>query len=100
MKRLITFFAALLITVAAQAALNLNTAGVADLMEIKGLNKINATNIVNDRQINGPFEDFKDIDKRVKGIGKKHIQALKAAGAIVGSYEEYDEYGNYATTND
>lgn len=66
--------AVLLLTVsglAAAAQVNINTADAKSLdKELAGVGKVTASAIVAERA-RGEFKDMKDLQKRVKGFGKK-----------------------------
>ena len=96
MKRLFTVFLALSLAAAAQAMINLNNADEEALKAIAGISTVIAHNIVEERETNGHFADLADVDKRVKGVGKKQIKALTDAGAVVTAY---DDYGAYAANS-
>lgn len=96
MKRLFALLLALSLAAAAQAMINLNNADEDTLKAIEGIGKVVAHNIVEERETNGHFADLADVDKRVKGVGKKQIKALTDAGAVVGAY---DDYGAYAANS-
>jgi competence protein ComEA len=49
--------------------LNINTATASELSLLPGIGPLRAENIVNDREVNGPFGSVSDVT-RVKGIGK------------------------------
>lgn len=81
MKKLLALFVALLLSVSVFASVNLNTASLKDLEKLPGIGKKTAKALVAEREANGPFTDFKDLSKRVKGVGKKSVEKLKEAGA-------------------
>src|SRR3989442_5152700 len=56
--------------------LNINTAGVDDLVALPGIGKAYAERIVEYRQKNGPFKKVEDI-LNVRGIGGKCFQRIK-----------------------
>lgn len=55
---------------------NINTAGVEELMALDGIGESTANKIIDDRTTNGPFATIDDI-KRVSGIGDKKFEAIK-----------------------
>lgn len=66
------------------AAVNLNTASVADLDGLKGVGPAKAQAIVDYRTKNGPFKSVDDL-KNVKGFGAKSIDKLKGDLTVSGS---------------
>lgn len=80
MKKLIALFFALMLAVATFAAVNVNTANEKELKALPGIGKVSAKAIVAEREANGAFTDYKDLSKRVKGVGKKTVEKLKEAG--------------------
>src|SRR2546427_2337451 len=56
--------------------LNINTAGVDDLVALPGIGKAYAERIVEDRPKNGPFKKGEDI-LNVRGIGEKNLERIK-----------------------
>jgi|GEM_PF-942302 len=56
--------------------INLNTAGVDQLVQLKGIGPVIANKIVADRKANGPFKSVDDL-LRVKGIGPKILANIR-----------------------
>ena len=52
---------------------NINTAGVSELQNLKGIGKKRAEQIVKDREQNGPFSSPQELT-RIKGIGPKTVE--------------------------
>lgn len=95
MKRIIAavFLALSLVTFAVPASLlaapqqapqqqsqtvNINTAGLEELVKLPGIGKVTAERIIAWRQANGPFASVDDLVK-VKGVGKKTLEKLRAS---------------------
>ena len=55
---------------------NINTAGLRELIKIKGIGPKMAERIIDYRETNGPFFYIEDIQE-VKGIGPKKFEAVK-----------------------
>ena len=55
-----------------QERININTASVKQLMQLKNIGESYAARIVSYREKNGPFKSVDDL-KKVKGIGSKTI---------------------------
>ena len=55
---------------------NINTAGVDELVALPGIGKAYAERIVEYRQKNGPFKKVEDI-LNVRGIGEKTFERIK-----------------------
>ena len=66
----------------AHAAVDVNTASVADLDSIKGIGPGTSAKIVEARQTS-KFKDWADFTTRVKGIGDKRAVKLSEAGLTV-----------------
>lgn len=80
MKKILALFVALLLSISVFASVNLNTLAEKELVKLPGIGKKTAAAIVAEREANGPFADFKDLSKRVKGVGKKTVEKLTEAG--------------------
>jgi competence ComEA-like helix-hairpin-helix protein len=84
MKRiLVALFAWLAAIHMAFAAVDINTAGEAELDKLPGIGPTKAKAIVEDRAKNGPFRSVEDL-KRVKGIGDKTFEDLKGQITVGG----------------
>jgi competence protein ComEA len=84
MKRiLVALFACLAAIHMAFAAVDINTAGEAELDKLPGIGPTKAKAIVEDRAKNGPFRSVEDL-KRVKGIGDKTFEDLKGQITVGG----------------
>jgi competence protein ComEA len=66
------------------AAVNINTATEAELDKLPGVGPAKAKAIIEDRKKNGPFKTADDL-KRVKGIGDKNFEKLKAEITVEGA---------------
>lgn len=75
MKRILLGIPLLLAGAAAWAAVNINTAGVAELDAVKGITPKKAAAIVEYRDQNGPFKSLDEL-KKVKGFGDKSVAKL------------------------
>jgi competence protein ComEA len=65
-----------LLAPAAFAAVNVNTAGVEELQQLRTIDPARAQAIVDYRAHHGPFHSLKDLDK-VPGIGKSSLLAIR-----------------------
>ncbi|MPS79118.1 MAG: DUF655 domain-containing protein [Achromobacter sp.] len=65
-------------------AVDVNQASAQQLETIRGIGPRTAEIIINERERGGRFDSFEDLADRVRGIGEKKAQALKAAGLQVG----------------
>ena len=74
--------AALCCAAASFAGVDVNQASVAELDGIKGIGPSLSQRILQARQT-GPFQDWADLRRRVKGIGSKSAANLSAAGLSV-----------------
>lgn len=54
----------------------LNSASKTELVEITGIGSVKAEAIIQEREVNGGFTSFEDLE-RVKGIGKTLSQRVK-----------------------
>lgn len=56
---------------------NVNTAGMAELMSIKGIGEAKARAIIEHREKHGPFRNVDEL-KNVSGIGEKLLATLRS----------------------
>lgn len=84
MKKWIFALFAMLMSVAALAAVNVNTANQQDLETLKGIGPVKAKAIIDYRSKNGPFKSAADL-VNVPGIGEKTVEKLKADLAFSGA---------------
>lgn len=66
------------------ASVDANTATSAQLEAVRGIGSRTAANIVQERRRGGPFSSFEDLSGRVRGLGTKRLQGLRAAGLSIG----------------
>ena len=81
-RRWIVSLAAMLSTTLALAAVDINKATEAELDGIKGIGPATTRLIVEQRK-SGPFADWVDLTRRVKGIGAKRAAKLSGEGLTV-----------------
>ena len=74
------------------AAVDINTASVADLDSIKGIGPGTSAKILEQRKT-GKFKDWPDVIQRVSGIGKKRAGKLSNEGLTVNG----DKYSGAAS---
>jgi competence protein ComEA len=73
---------AMLFTVAAMAAVDVNKGTAADLDGIKGIGP-GTTKLIMDQRKKGEFKDWADFIKRVKGVGEVRAAKLSEEGLTV-----------------
>lgn len=73
---LLTVLCILFLSAAAFANVNINTAGVKELISLPGIGLVKAAAIVDYRTMHGSFKAPDEL-KRVKGIGKKTMDKLR-----------------------
>lgn len=112
LKKFLLAIAALIMTMGiAFAQVDVNKADQAALDGVKGIGPATSKTIIEERKKNGPFKDWADFQKRVKGIGDKSSDKLSAAGLTVNGKakdspsvsakaEVQGTPGDNATTND
>lgn len=83
-KKVFFGFLALISMSFALAAININTATVAELDTLKGIGPKKAQDIVTYREQHGPFKSIDDLAK-VKGIGIKTIEKFRSEVTINGT---------------
>ncbi len=81
LKKIIAIAAASLALIA-HAAVDVNTASVADLDSVKGIGPGTSAQIIEARN-SAKFKDWADFTGRVKGIGDKRAAKLSEAGLTV-----------------
>lgn len=84
MKRFLCALAALLVSTAAFAAVNLNTATKDELVALPGIGPSKAQAIVDYRNQNGPFKSVDEV-RKVRGIGAKLFEQIKPELTIGGA---------------
>jgi competence protein ComEA len=84
MKKWLFALFAMLVSVAALAAVNVNTASQQELETLKGIGPVKAKAIIDYRSKNGPFKTPADL-VNVPGIGEKTVEKLKADLAFGGA---------------
>lgn len=84
MKKWLFALFAMLVSVAAFAAINVNTASQQELETLKGIGPVKAKAIIDYRSKNGPFKTAADL-VNVPGIGEKTVEKLKADLAFSGA---------------
>jgi competence protein ComEA len=84
MKRLLCALAALLVSTAALAAVNLNSATKDELVALPGIGPSKAQAIIDYRTQNGPFRSVDEV-RKVRGIGEKLFQQIKPELTIAGN---------------
>jgi len=84
MKKWLFALFAMLVSVAAFAAVNVNTATQQELETLKGIGPVKAKAIIDYRSKNGAFKSAADL-VNVPGIGEKTVEKLKADLAFSGT---------------
>ncbi len=84
MKNLVLGLAAFLLSAAAWAAVNVNTASKEELVALNGIGPAKAQAIIDHRTKNGPFKSVDDV-RKVKGIGEKLFQQIKPEISVGGA---------------
>ena len=83
-KKILTALALLVLPLAsAFAQVDVNKADQAQLDTIRGLGPAKTKAILAERDKNGPYKDWADLESRVKGIGEKNATKLSEAGLQV-----------------
>ena len=82
-KKISAFIAALMLTAAAFATVDVNKGTAAELDGVKGLGPTKSKLILDERQ-KGEFKSWDDLISRVKGLGDKSAAKLSAEGLTVG----------------
>lgn len=68
---------------AAIAAVEVNSADQAALDSVTGVGPATSRAIIAEREKNGKFRDWVDLQQRVKGLGERNVVKLSAAGLVV-----------------
>ena len=66
-------------------AVDVNHASASQLQSVRGVGPRMAQTIVDVRERAGRFESLEDLSDRVRGIGRKRLQSLRAAGLRIGT---------------
>lgn len=66
-------------------AVDLNSATVAQLQGVRGIGPKTAQIIHQERERGGRYTSFEDLSDRVRGIGPKRADTLRAAGLTIGT---------------
>lgn len=82
-KFLLGLCAYLILTGAALAAVNLNTATKEELDGVNGIGPVKAQAIMDHRKKNGPFKSVDDL-QNVKGFGDKSVDKVRAELTVGG----------------
>ena len=82
MRQFLLALAALLVSATCLAAVDVNQASEAELDGIKGIGPSLSGKILKARQ-QGPFKDWADLMRRVKGIKPKSARQLSESGLTV-----------------
>lgn len=83
-KKLMLAVAAMIVTMGfAFAQVDVNKADAAALDSVKGIGPKTSKLIIDERTKGGPFKDWADLEKRVKGIGEKNAKKMSMAGLQV-----------------
>lgn len=75
MKRILASISLFFVAGSLWAAVNINSASVAELDAVKGITPKKAAAIVEYREQNGPFKSLDEL-KKVKGFGDKSVAKL------------------------
>jgi competence protein ComEA len=62
------------------AQVDANRADAAALQSVKGIGPATAQRIVKEREAHGPYRDWTDFERRVKGVGGKRAASLSESG--------------------
>lgn len=82
MRKILLALAALLVSVSCFAAVDVNQASEAELDGLRGIGPSLSGKILQARQ-QGPFKDWADLMRRVKGIKPKSARQLSESGLTV-----------------
>ncbi len=82
-RTLFALFAVLMSAGTAFAAVEVNSADQAELDGIAGVGPATSRAIIAEREKNGNFKNWSDLEQRVKGIGERNSVKLSAAGLVV-----------------
>ncbi len=84
LKKIAMFVAASCVFVSsALAAVDVNSADQAALDGVAGIGPATSKAIIAEREKNGNFKDWSDLERRVKGVGGRNAVKLSAAGLTV-----------------
>lgn len=84
LKKIVSFVVVMWVSAgSALAAVEVNTADQPALDAVAGIGPSTSKAILSEREKNGNFKDWNDLERRVKGIGDRNAVKLSAAGLTV-----------------
>lgn len=95
LKKFLLAFAMIFVMLgSAFAAVDLNTADQAALDSVKGIGAVKSKAILAERSKGGPFKDWADFEKRVKGFAAKSTATLSKNGVTINGQAKSEVVAN------